>query len=187
MNSGLHRKGKMKLHDSLLYDLWLTGIKGIGPSAQHALLDAFIDTKAIYQASEEELIDAGIHQNSRKLILESRDLESAKYELDRCREKGIFLLTNRDEIYPEHLRYTPDMPVLLYGKGCLELFSPDEDMGVDLDEKWKPFGQEYAKTQEELSTNGTVRKTPLDWWFENEPLINYPNRKIGIVGARRCT
>ena len=24
-------------------------------------------------------------------------------------------------------------------------------------------------------------------WFEDEPLINYPNRKVGVVGARRCT
>ena len=177
----------MELSDFLVYDLWLTDIKGIGPAGQHQLLDAFGFPDSIYNASEEDLADAGISEKRRKLVLEARDLDSAKKRLEECRRLGIFLLTNRDKIYPEHLRYNPDMPVLLYGKGNAELFDPDEDMGVDLEEKWQPFGPEYAAKHRKVNADGTVQKNPLDWWFEDEPLINYPNRKVGVVGARRCT
>ena len=162
------------LSDSLVYDIWLTDIKGIGPAAQHALLDAFGYADEIYCASEEDLIDAGISEKRRKLVLEARDLDSAKRRLDECRRLGIFLLNTWDDLYPENLRQMPDMPTLLYGKGKPELFSPDADVGVDLDAKWQPFGPDYEPT-------------PLDWWWVDEPLINFPFRKVGIVGARRCT
>ena len=132
----------MKYDDKLIYDLWLTGIKGIGPAAQHELLDTFGFPEEVYHASEADLIDAGISESRRKLILEARDLDDAGQELEKCRKGGIFLLTNRDEIYPENLRNTPDMPVLLYGKGKPELFSPDADLGIDLEAKWQAFGWE---------------------------------------------
>ena len=164
----------MKYSDKLIYDLWLTGIKGIGPAAQHELLDVFGFPEEVYHASEADLMDAGIGESRRKLILEARDLDDAGQELEKCRKGGIFLLTNRDEIYPENLRYIPDMPILLYGKGKPELFSPDADLGIDLEAKWQPFGPDYEPTE-------------LDWWWVDEPLIDFPHRKVGIVGARRCT
>ena len=164
----------MKYDDKLIYDLWLTGIKGIGPAAQHTLLDAFGFPEEVYHASEADLMDSGISESRRKLILEARDLDDAEQELEKCRKGGIFLLTNRDEIYPENLRNTPDMPILLYGKGKPELFSPDADLGIELEAKWQPFGPDYEPTE-------------LDWWWADEPLIDFPHRKVGIVGARRCT
>ena len=170
----IRRLEYMKYDDKLIYDLWLTGIKGIGPAAQHELLDVFGFPEEVYHASEADLMDAGIGESRRKLILEARDLDDAGQELEKCRKGGIFLLTNRDEIYPENLRNIPDMPVLLYGKGKPELFSPDADLGIDLEAKWQPFGPDYEPTE-------------LDWWWVDEPLIDFPHRKVGIVGARRCT
>ena len=164
----------MYLSDSLIYDIWLSDIKGIGTAAQHVLLDAFGFASEVYRASEADLKDAGISEKRRRLVLEARDLESAKRRLDRCRELGIFLLTSRDSLYPENLKYLPDMPALLYGKGKPELFAPDADTGTDLEAKWQPYGPDYKPTQ-------------LDWWWADEPLIDFPNRKVGIVGARRCT
>ena len=38
-----------------LYDLWLTGIRGIGSVTQHELLNTFKGSEAIYYASEVEL------------------------------------------------------------------------------------------------------------------------------------
>ena len=68
----------MEYNDKLIYDLWLTGIKGIGPAAQHTLLDAFGFPEEVYHASEAELMDAGICESRRKLILEARDLDDAE-------------------------------------------------------------------------------------------------------------
>ena len=66
------------------------------------------------------------------------------------------------------------MPILLYGKGKQELFAPDADLGIDLEAKWQPYGSDY-------------KPTSLDWWWVDEPLIDFPHRKVGIVGAGRCT
>ena len=164
----------MELNDSLIYDLWLADIKGIGPASQHILLDAFGYAVEVYWASEADLIDAGISEKRRTLVLEARDLEAAKRRLDECRRLDIFLLNTWDDLYPENLRQLPDMPTLLYGKGKPELFGPDADVGIDLEAKWQPFGPD-------------CEITPFDWWWVEEPLICFPHRKAGIVGARRCT
>ncbi|MBQ8329592.1 MAG: DNA-processing protein DprA [Lachnospiraceae bacterium] len=164
----------MEYDGSLVYYLWLTKINGIGPVTQHALLEELNTPEAVYYASEEKLLRTGMTENRIRLILEARDLDDARQELEQCREQGIFLMTYRDEIYPKELRSVPDLPVLLYGKGKPELFSPKADLKIDLGQKWQPFGPDYVPTE-------------LDWWWKDEPLINCPNRRVAVIGARRCT
>lgn len=163
----------MELERSLYY-LWLVGIRGIGPVTQRVLLDTFKTPEAVYHASEEELRASGIAANRCKLVLEARDLDGARQELEQCRKLGVFLVMNQDEIYPKKLRRIADMPVLLYGRGKPELFRPDADLGIDLSRKWQPFGPDYVPTE-------------LDWWWKDEPLINCPNRRIAVVGVGHCT
>lgn len=164
----------MEYDGSLVYYLWLTKINGIGPVTQHALLEELNTPEAVYYASEEKLLRTGMTENRIRLILEARDLDDARQELEQCREQGIFLMTYRDEIYPKELKSVPDLPVLLYGKGKPELFSPKADLKIDLGQKWQPFGPDYVPTE-------------LDWWWKDEPLINCPDRRVGVIGARRCT
>ena len=164
----------MELDDLLVYYLWLTGIREIGPVNQHTLLRVFKTPEAVYHASEAELLSAGLAKKCAKFVLESRDLDRARQVLEQCRKLGIFLITNQDEIYPKKLRRISDLPILMYGKGKPELFSPDADLGIDFNQKWQPFGPDYMPTE-------------LDWWWKDEPLIDCPNRRIAVVGARRCT
>ena len=164
----------MELDDLLVYYLWLTGIRGIGPVNQHTLLRVFKTPEAVYHASEAELLAAGLAKKRAKFVLESRDLDRARQVLEQCRKLGIFLMTNQDEIYPKKLRQNADLPVLMYGKGKPEQFSSDADLGIDFNQKWQPFGPECMPTE-------------LDWWWKDEPLIDCPNRRIAVVGARRCT
>ena len=107
----------MELDQLLLYYLWLTGIKGIGPVTQHALLDELNTPEAVYHASEEELLRAGMTENRIKIIQEARDLSDARQVLGQCRKLGIFLMTNQDENYPKKLRRNAELPILIYGKG----------------------------------------------------------------------
>ena len=160
--------------EQLLYYLWLTSISGIGPATQHMLLHAFGNPEGVYHAAESDLVKAGISPQRRELILSSHDTEEAVRILDRCHELGLFLITCRDEIYPDNLKDNPDLPILLYGRGKSELFRKDADLGIDMDQKWQPFGPDYKPTE-------------LDWWWVNEPLIDFPNRRIAVIGARRCS
>ena len=160
--------------EQLLYYLWLTSISGIGPATQHMLLHAFGSPEGVYHAAESDLVKAGISPQRRELILSSHDTEEAVRILDRCHELGLFLITCRDEIYPDNLKDNPDLPILLYGRGKSELFRKDADLGIDMDQKCQPFGPDYKPTE-------------LDWWWVNEPLIDFPNRRIAVIGARRCS
>ena len=160
--------------EQLLYYLWLTSISGIGPATQHMLLHAFGSPEGVYHATESDLVKAGISPQRRKLVLSSHDTEEAVRILDRCHELGLFLITCRDEIYPDNLKDNPDLPILLYGRGKPELFRKDADLGIDMNQKWQPFGPDYKPTE-------------LDWWWVNEPLIDFPNRRIAVIGARRCS
>ena len=160
--------------EQLLYYLWLTSISGIGPATQHMLLHAFGSPEGVYHATESDLVKAGISPQRRELILSSHDTAEAVRILDRCHELGLFLITCQDEIYPDNLKENPDLPILLYGRGKSELFRKDADLGIDMDQKWQPFGLDYKPTE-------------LDWWWVNEPLIDFPNRRIAVIGARRCS
>lgn len=160
--------------EQLLYYLWLTSISGIGPATQHMLLHAFGSPEGVYHATESDLVKAGISPQRRELVLSSHDTEEAARILDRCHEQGLFLITVQDEIYPDNLKENPDLPILLYGRGKSELFRKDADLGIDMDQKWQPFGPDYKPTE-------------LDWWWVNEPLIDFPNRRIAVIGARRCS
>ena len=114
---------------------------------QHTLLRVFKTPEAVYHASEAELLAAGLAKKRAKFVLESRDLDRARQVLEQCRKLGIFLMTNQDEIYPKKLRQNADLPVLMYGKGKPERFSPDADLGIDFNQKWQPFGPEYMPTE----------------------------------------
>ena len=78
----------MELDDLLVYYLWLTGIRGIGPVNQHTLLRVFKTPEAVYHASEAELLAAGLAKKRAKFVLESRDLDRARQVLEQCRKLG---------------------------------------------------------------------------------------------------
>lgn len=61
--------------EELLFWIWLTSIKGIGPIISKILLKKFKNPKYIYEASEEELIRIkGIGKATAQLIVNSEDL-----------------------------------------------------------------------------------------------------------------
>ena len=104
----------------MLYWIWLTQIKGVGPKRQRALLKEFKNPKNIYKANLEELLQRnGIGKSTAKAIMEQRSLEKAKIILDNVNELNIKLLTLNDPLYPSEAKSIEDMPILLYYKGKL--------------------------------------------------------------------
>ncbi len=104
----------------MLYWIWLTQIKGVGPKRQRALLEEFNSPKNIYKATLDELLQCnGIGENTAKTIVEERSLEKAKSILDSVNKLNIKLLTLQNPLYPSKAKSIEDMPVLLYYKGNL--------------------------------------------------------------------
>ena len=111
----------------MLYWIWLTQIKGVGPKRQRLLLEKFNTPANIYRASFKELLQCpGIGNSTAKSIIEERSLEKAKNILDSINDLNIKLLTLDDPLYPPKAKDIEEMPILLYYKGNLV----ENSMGV---------------------------------------------------------
>ena len=111
----------------MLYWIWLTQIKGVGPKRQRLLLGKFNTPENIYRASFKELLQCpGIGNSTAKSIIEERSLEKAKTILDSVNDLNIKLLSLDDSLYPPEAKAIEEMPILLYYKGNLV----ENSMGV---------------------------------------------------------
>ncbi|MCI6858207.1 MAG: DNA-processing protein DprA [Eubacterium sp.] len=106
--------------EHILYDIWLTKIKGLGPIKQRSLLKKYRTAQDVFYAKEAEL--SAIREltgEDIKQILGSRELDAAKEILEKCMHNEIKVVTLEDSQYPYLAREIPDMPILLYCKGIL--------------------------------------------------------------------
>lgn len=104
----------------MLYWIWLTQVKGLGPKRQRSLLQKFNNPEDIYRASLEELLQCnGIGKATGINIINERSLEKAKNILDNVNNLNISLLTLDNPLYPTQVKDIEEMPILLYYKGNL--------------------------------------------------------------------
>ena len=129
----------------LIHWIWFATRTGMGDKMKSVLLSHFEDPEAIYFAPEleferfEELSPAAVESMMEK------DLAECEGILDRCREKGIHILTFRDAAYPSRLRNIPDPPMVLYYKGTLPTFDELPVIGVVGTRKASVYGLTTAK------------------------------------------
>ena len=102
--------------DVRLYWIWLSLALKAGNPATAMLLRAFEHPRAIFEADEKALQQAGAKPELVKR-LKSTTLDDAKKVLADCEKSGIFVLTPDDALYPARLLNLADLPIVLYGKG----------------------------------------------------------------------
>ena len=106
----------------IIYDIWLTKIKGIGPVKQKALLKEFITSENVFYADKEQLSHVKtIDKSNITEIFNNRQLDQAKATFDRCIKKGINIISIKDDYYPALAKDIPDMPTILYYKCTLKI------------------------------------------------------------------
>ena len=129
----------------LIHWIWFATRTGMGDKMKSVLLSHFEEPEAIYFAPEleferfEELSPAAVESMMEK------DLAECEGILDRCREKGIHILTFRDAAYPNRLRNISDPPMVLYYKGTLPAFDELPVIGVVGTRKASVYGLTTAK------------------------------------------
>ena len=129
----------------LIHWIWFATRTGMGDKMKSVLLSHFEDPEAIYFAPEleferfEELSPAAVESMMEK------DLAECEGILDRCREKGIHILTFRDAAYPNRLKNIPDPPMVLYYRGTLPNFDELPVIGVVGTRKASVYGLTTAK------------------------------------------
>lgn len=122
----------------LIYWIWFAQIKKLTCAQKWQLLQHFRDPEEIYHCDTWE--NPQIAQ-----ALEDKDLTQARQILSECTDKGIFLLTIRDEGYPQRLRNTFDPPILLYFKGTLPDWDGCPAIGIVGTRKATPYGLNTAR------------------------------------------
>lgn len=93
---------------------------GIGSARLRKLLDAFGDIESAWEATEAELLGAGLDRRSARALVEARGSIDLDEELDRIRSLGVQVLTWADEAYPQRLHELDSPPPVLYVRGGLE-------------------------------------------------------------------
>ncbi len=108
--------------DSRLYWIWLQQALPYGSKAVGDLLDAFGHARPIYEATPQELGQAGMSDELCRR-LSDKSLDTAHRILDRVLELGDWVLTPEDALYPLCLRHMTGCPAALYARGTM----PDLD------------------------------------------------------------
>lgn len=127
----------------MLYWIWLSNIKGIGPITQKKLLDHFKSPYEVYRASEEEIKNiTGVGDILSKKIKDTT-LEEAEKILDKSHDLGINILTYEDKLYPQKSKEFIDSPTVLYYKGHIR----EDSIGVGIvgSRKCSEYGKEVTK------------------------------------------
>ncbi len=110
---------------SLLHQIALTKINGVGPVIARYLLSHFQDAEAVFSASKKELLTiSGIGNRLAAAVSEARVFHEAESELKFIEKHRIQTLFWNEKRYPKRLSECPDAPLLLYYKGNMDLNTP---------------------------------------------------------------
>ena len=124
-----------------VYWIWFAELKGINLSTKRQLLEVFHDPEEIFRL-EENALKAFPKEVAE--ALQNKDLTESKQIMDRCRQKGIGVLSFADAAFPESLRYIEDPPLVLYFKGTLPDWQAQPVIGVVGTRKASPYGLQTA-------------------------------------------
>jgi DNA processing protein len=108
------------MNEQLAYWLGFSLIPEIGPKRATALIEAFGDLHAAWNAPEADLARAGLTDVPRRNLLRLRGKLDLQRELERVERAGAHLIPLIDPRYPDLLATLPDSPIVLYVKGSLE-------------------------------------------------------------------
>lgn len=172
--------------DNLRYWLGFNLVRGIGPVRLRALLEAFGDVKAAWDAPEADLRLVGLDQRSLQNLLQARrqvDLEQLPRKLETA---GVTALTWDDAAYPTLLRQIADAPPVLYVKGTLT--SVDEwAVAVVGTRKPTTYGREVARLlASELASNGVTVVSGLARGVDgiaHQAALDAGGRTLAVLGS----
>jgi DNA processing protein len=107
---------------SLVHQIALTLIKGIGPRLAKQLLLHFGNAEAVFAATTDQLVSIeGIGKKIAGYLINTNALQEAGLYLDHIEKNKIKVLFYTDEAYPKRLRNCYDAPLVLYYKGTIDL------------------------------------------------------------------
>ncbi len=131
--------------DSRLYWIWLQQAVPLGSAAVNGLLDAFDTAATVYAADDTALAAAGVRGDLRRRLAD-KSLTAAHRILNTVLEKGQWLLTPEDALYPMSLRQLPGFPVVLYCRGVMPRLDSTPAIAVVGTRRANDIGKQEARS-----------------------------------------
>jgi len=121
---GLSINIHMKTTEELQSWVSLWRVSGIGAKYFQKLLDSFDNPSAVFNATSESLKQAGLSQNLANAVLDDKDTDSAKPDLEWLNAAdNHHIITIHCPEYPNLLKQTDTPPPLLYVHGNLSILN----------------------------------------------------------------
>lgn len=132
--------------EKLHYQIGITKIKGIGPSAAKSLIAYLGGVEPIFEESEQHLRQIPGIDNKAEAILYYRQsaLKSADAEINYLQKHNIRASFYTDESYPLRLKECNDFPLILYARGNAKL-NPAKSISIVGTRRSTPYGTEMTK------------------------------------------
>lgn len=120
------------------------------------VVDHFYTIRDVFFASRVDLLALGIGEDNVQALVSSSLLDRASEEIEICRKKDYFILTQEEEKYPAYLREIFDPPVVLYGAGRMETLA-GPSVSIVGARKASPYGIAAAiRLARDLASRGMV-------------------------------
>ncbi len=142
--------------DNKLYWIALNLALADSLSAVKKVIGHFQSIRDVFLASRIDLLALGIGEDNVQALISSSLLDQASQEIEICRKKGYFILTQEEQEYPAYLREIFDPPVVLYGAGRMEVIA-GPSVSIVGARKASPYGISAAiRLAQELASRGIV-------------------------------
>ena len=120
----------------------LSFVPNLGSRGAMHLIECFGSARAIYEASEQQLIEqAELRADIARAIAHRGGFAEAEREIAYCERHGIAIVAATDEGYSEKLRFIADRPHILYIKGNVEALSAERVVSVVGTRRMTPYGE----------------------------------------------
>jgi DNA processing protein len=174
------------LEDPRRFWLGFNLVKGIGAVRFRALLNAFGDARAAWEASPQDLRLAGLSEKLVQNLVLVRSRVSLEEEWARLQAQDIRLLTWDDEAYPSRLKEIDQPPPVLYVRGEL---LPDDEWAVAIvgTRRVTAYGRQVAEELAGvLARNGVTVVSGLALGVDSvahQAALNAGGRTLAVFGT----
>lgn len=171
---------------SLLHNIALTLVPGVGSVNSKMLLKHFGSAEDVFKAKKQSLLAIpGIGEKTTNSLLQKEFFKRAEKELEFIERYKIKALCIDDEDYPQRLRHCYDAPLMLYYKGTSDL-NGDKVISIVGTRKATPYGKELTqKLIEELKQHNVIVVSGLAHGIDgiaHKACLKWEIPTIGVVG-----
>ncbi|OGE80155.1 MAG: DNA protecting protein DprA [Candidatus Doudnabacteria bacterium RIFCSPHIGHO2_01_FULL_43_23] len=131
------------LQDTKYYNA-LNQIPQIGAVRFHKLLNYFPNMETAWQAQAQDLVKAGIESNISDLIVTKRSQIDPDAEMQKLLKEDVKILIFGEENYPKLLAEIYNPPMVLYGRGNLEVLKHEYIIAVVGTRKISNYGKQVT-------------------------------------------